>query len=139
MTNQPVINALKALLADNYALYLKTQNFHWNVQCHDFASLHSMFEDQYTDLSTAVDDTAELIRGLQEKVPARIAYYLFYGYGGSTGFNSEANDGHSAIKSMLFDKVEKTAVRVFGYEEDHMSILKNNKVIGDFTQLLGKY
>ncbi len=61
--------ALKTVLANSYALYLKTQNYHWNVTGPNFKALHSLFEDQYNDLATAIDEIAELIRGLGEKAP----------------------------------------------------------------------
>lgn len=75
MTNKPLIEALKKVLADNYALYLKTQNYHWNVEGAHFKSLHLLFEEQYTDLATAIDTIAELIRGLGEKAPATFDAY----------------------------------------------------------------
>ena len=61
--------SLKKVLADSYALYLKTQNYHWNVTGPHFKALHSLFEEQYTDLASAIDEVAELIRGLGEKAP----------------------------------------------------------------------
>ena len=75
MSNKPVIEALNNVLADNYALYLKTQNYHWNVEGPNFKTLHLLFEEQYTDLATAIDTTAELIRGLGEKAPGTFAAY----------------------------------------------------------------
>ena len=48
----PVTQALKAVLADSYVLYLKTQNYHWNVTGPSFHALHTMFEEQYNDLFT---------------------------------------------------------------------------------------
>ncbi len=69
MSNKPISAALKKVLADNYALYLKTQNYHWNVEGPNFKPLHLLFEEQYTDLATANDTIAELIRGLGEKAP----------------------------------------------------------------------
>lgn len=69
MSNEPVIDAMKHVLADSYALYLKTQNYHWNVSGPQFKTLHELFEEQYTDLTTAIDEIAELIRGLGEKAP----------------------------------------------------------------------
>jgi starvation-inducible DNA-binding protein len=59
-----IANGLSRLLADSYTLYLKTQNFHWNVTGPMFQPLHSMFEEQYTDLATAVDTIAERIRAI---------------------------------------------------------------------------
>ena len=62
------VTALQAVLADSYSLYLKTQNYHWNVEGPHFRSLHLMFEEQYNDLFAANDDIAERIRALGEKV-----------------------------------------------------------------------
>lgn len=59
-----VADGLKVLLADSYTLYLQTHNFHWNVTGPRFRELHLMFEEQYTELATAVDDIAERIRTL---------------------------------------------------------------------------
>jgi starvation-inducible DNA-binding protein len=70
MAQKNVVEALKLVLADCYALYLKTQNYHWNVEGVDFRSLHLLFEEQYTELAAAIDIAAELIRGLGAKVPA---------------------------------------------------------------------
>ncbi len=75
MSNTPVVEALKRVLADNYALYLKTQNYHWNVEGPHFRELHLMFEEQYTDLAAAIDTTAELIRGLGEKAPGTFSAF----------------------------------------------------------------
>ena len=61
--------ALTAMLADSYTLYLKTQNFHWNVTGPMFTTLHTLFEAQYTDLALAVDEIAERVRALNEPVP----------------------------------------------------------------------
>lgn len=62
------VSALQAVLADSYSLYLKTQNYHWNVEGQHFRSLHLMFEEQYNDLFAANDEIAERIRALGEKV-----------------------------------------------------------------------
>lgn len=61
---------LSKLLADSYTLYLKTHGFHWNVTGPMFQTLHLMFEQQYTELSTAVDVIAERIRALGVYAPA---------------------------------------------------------------------
>jgi len=60
---------LSRLLADSYTLYLKTHNYHWNVTGPQFNTLHLMFEGQYTELATAVDEIAERIRALGIKAP----------------------------------------------------------------------
>jgi DNA-binding ferritin-like protein (oxidative damage protectant) len=59
-----ISNGLSRLLADTYTLYLKTHNYHWNVTGPMFQTLHLMFEQQYNELSLAVDLIAERIRAL---------------------------------------------------------------------------
>jgi starvation-inducible DNA-binding protein len=61
------------LLADTYALYLKTHNYHWNVTGPMFNSLHNMFEEQYDELAVAVDEIAERIRTLGAYAPGSFA------------------------------------------------------------------
>lgn len=69
MAQNGMIQALRVLLADTYALYLKTQNYHWNVVGPNFFSFHKMFEEQYEALSEATDEIAERIRALNAKSP----------------------------------------------------------------------
>ncbi len=64
-----IVAGLSRLLADTYTLYLKTHNYHWNVTGPMFTSLHTLFEEQYTELATAVDVIAERIRALGEFAP----------------------------------------------------------------------
>ncbi len=64
-----VAQGLSRLLADSYTLYLKTHNYHWNVTGPLFNTLHLMFETQYTELATAVDEIAERIRALGHRAP----------------------------------------------------------------------
>jgi len=61
--------ALSRLLADSYSLYLKTHNFHWNVTGPMFTTLHTLFEQEYTELALAVDEIAERIRALGAVAP----------------------------------------------------------------------
>lgn len=61
--------ALSRLLADSYTLYLKTHNFHWNVEGPMFNTLHQMFMTQYTEMWTALDLIAERIRALGHYAP----------------------------------------------------------------------
>ncbi|MGH7819473.1 MAG: Dps family protein [Candidatus Binatia bacterium] len=61
--------AASRLLADSYAVYLKTHNFHWNVTGPMFTTLHGLFETQYRELAEAVDEIAERIRALGHVAP----------------------------------------------------------------------
>lgn len=68
-----IAEVLLDLLADTYALYLKTQNFHWNVVSPHFSALHLLFEKQYEELAEAIDEIAERIRSLDEVLHATFA------------------------------------------------------------------
>lgn len=70
------VNKLKVVLANSYTLYLKTHNYHWNVTGPNFKSLHDLFEVQYTELATAVDDIAERIRALDSVAPGSFKEFL---------------------------------------------------------------
>jgi len=67
---EAIAGALSKLLADTYLTYIKSHNYHWNVTGPYFHSLHEMFEEQYTELATAVDEIAERIRILGFRAPA---------------------------------------------------------------------
>jgi starvation-inducible DNA-binding protein len=66
---EKIARGLSRLLADTYSLYLKTHNFHWNVEGPMFNTLHLMFMTQYTELWNALDLIAERIRALGFPAP----------------------------------------------------------------------
>ena len=79
-TPQPdVVQALSVLLADSYGLYLKTQNYHWNVTGPMFQSLHTMFQTQYEELTLIIDEIAERIRSLGAKAPGSYSAFAKLG------------------------------------------------------------
>ncbi len=59
-----VVRALELLLADEFVLYTKTRNYHWNVVGPGFSELHKFLDDQYNALNGTVDEVAERIRAL---------------------------------------------------------------------------
>ena len=71
-----IANGLSKLLADTYVLYLKTHNFHWNVEGPMFQTLHQLFMLQYTETWTAIDLIAERIRSLGHYAPGTYREYL---------------------------------------------------------------
>lgn len=61
--NQPAVaDALNALLADSFALYLKTKNYHWHVHGPHFRELHLLFDEQATQILATTDLIAERVR-----------------------------------------------------------------------------
>lgn len=57
-----VAEALNGILADSYALYLKTKNFHWHVSGPHFRDYHLMLDDQATQILATTDVIAERVR-----------------------------------------------------------------------------
>lgn len=71
-----IAQELATLQADTYLLYVKTQNFHWNVTDPRFSALHLFFEGQYQELAETTDIIAERIRALGEKALGSMQEYL---------------------------------------------------------------
>ena len=71
-----IAQGLSRLLADTYILYLKTHNFHWNVEGPMFQTLHTLFMTQYTETWNAIDPIAERIRALGHYAPGTYKEYL---------------------------------------------------------------
>jgi starvation-inducible DNA-binding protein len=56
------VDALNKILADSFALYMKTKNFHWHVQGPQFREYHLMLDDQATEILGTTDQIAERVR-----------------------------------------------------------------------------
>ena len=96
-----VATQLSKLLADEYILYTKTRNAHWNVEGADFYEKHKFFEMQYTQLDEFIDKIAERIRTLGFYTPATLASFLSLTQ--LTEFSREKNDSKGFIKELLMD------------------------------------
>ena len=119
MSQSNMIQNLKSLLADSYSLYIKTQNYHWNVTGPHFKALHVLFEEQYTDLAVAIDTIAERIRSLGEKAPGTFRAYQEM---------SEIKDG---------DENARASVMVKDLAEDQQKILETLKIVLQSAQEVG--
>ena len=71
--SETIIEALRQVAADTYALIGQTHICHWNVRGPSFFSLHTAFEQQYTELFVAVDEIAERIRAKGALAPGGLA------------------------------------------------------------------
>lgn len=60
--SKKVADALNEVLADEFLLYTKTLNFHWNIEGRDFHALHLFLDDQYNQLQIIIDSVAERVR-----------------------------------------------------------------------------
>jgi starvation-inducible DNA-binding protein len=59
---QSISAALNALLADTFALYVKTKNFHWHVSGPHFRSYHLLLDEQADQIEASIDVLAERVR-----------------------------------------------------------------------------
>ena len=98
---QSVATELSKLLADEFVLYTKTRNAHWNVEAPDFHSMHVFFEQQYDQLDEIMDSVAERIRQLGHYAPATLKSFLALTH--LTEQPSERNDSLGFIKELLMD------------------------------------
>ncbi|HEY9048893.1 MAG TPA: DNA starvation/stationary phase protection protein [Ohtaekwangia sp.] len=92
---------LSRILADEFVLYTKTRNAHWNIEGPDFYSVHKFFEDQYEILDDTMDDIAERIRAIGHYAPATLKEFLSL-----TKLTEESrskNDSNGFIKELLAD------------------------------------
>ena len=96
---------LAILLADEYVLYAKTRNAHWNVEGPDFHSMHLFFESQYEELDDIMDSVAERMRMIGHYAPATLKSFLQLTHLGeltertndSLGFIRELVEDHNSI------------------------------------------
>lgn len=100
MKNHKTLEALEKILADSYVLMLKTQNYHWNVVGNNFKSLHELFQIQYEELFTAIDEVAERIRALGSKVDGTFSHFEKYSDLKNANKNFSSQD---MVKDLIHD------------------------------------
>jgi len=67
-----IAEALNGLVADSYALYTKTKNFHWHVSGPHFRDYHLLFDEQAAEIFASIDELAERVR----KIGARTVHSI---------------------------------------------------------------
>lgn len=100
MPDNKIAAGLAKLLADTYAVYLKTHGYHWNVRGPNFASLHSLFMTQYTEMWTAIDEIAERIRALGDLAPQG---YGAFGNLSAIRDGDPTQDSQAMLKELIGD------------------------------------
>jgi len=73
---EQLIQQLKVILGTNFALYLKSHNYHWNIEGFNFPQYHSFLDGFYNDVWAQTDDIAEHIRQLDSYVPGSMERFL---------------------------------------------------------------
>ena len=103
--NDQVINGLRQVVAETYALIGQTHICHWNVRGSGFFALHTAFEEQYNELFMAVDEVAERIRALGSLAPGGLG-----NLSKMAGFDEIAEDASAEeMVQSLFDQHQKVA------------------------------
>ena len=118
--SKKTVESLKLALVGSYALYLKTQNYHWNVTGPNFKSLHDLFNTQYNDLALAIDDLAERIRTLGSKVEANFSHFEKTGKikSGNENANSTTMVQELAADNEILAEILKETFRIASEEKD---------------------
>ena len=98
---QSVATEMSKLLADEFLLYTKTRNAHWNVEGGDFHSKHVFFEEQYNALDEIMDDVAERIRSIGHYAPATLQSFLQLTH--LTEKLGQPNDSLGFVRELLTD------------------------------------
>jgi starvation-inducible DNA-binding protein len=113
---QAVANELQKVLADEFVLYTKTRNYHWNVEGGSFIELHKLYEGQYEQLDEIMDEVAERIRQLGHYAEAQLKDFVQLTRLGEEGYTT---DQKKQLQNLL---------------ADHESIIRNlRKNIDVFT------
>lgn len=123
-TLRSIANSLNNLLADEYILYVKTHNYHWNVTGKKFHDLHIMLEGQYKELSKLIDDIAERVRALGAPAFGSLAEFSEHTRLKETpGVKLKAMD---MLKNLLAD--HESIIR--SIREDMQNVVTNNHDYG---------
>ena len=119
--------ALKHILADSYVLLVLIQNVHWNAEGSSFIAIHKLLDEQYEDISEAIDVIAERIRSLGEDAPASLESFIAL----SRLTESKAIKEVDAGVKVLADAHESLAALLL----DHIKVLENDNDVGTIDLL----
>ncbi len=113
-----VATELNKILSDEFVLYVKTLNFHWNIEGRDFHALHIFLDEQYNQLQTIIDSVAERVRKLGQ-----------FAHGSMKEFLSQASIKEEAGDKMVSEKM------LAALAEDHDGLIrKMRELIDDFDE-----
>jgi starvation-inducible DNA-binding protein len=126
---EKIATLLNTLLADEYALYTKTRNAHWNVKGPSFYELHKFFENQYEALDTMIDDIAERVRTLGHYALGSLKDFLSVTHMGEE--NHDFNNPNQIIQTLLND--HETIIRIIRNEVSPISDKLKDLGTADFV------
>lgn len=136
---------LNNILADEFVLYVKTRNFHWNVKGTHFNDFHKFFEDQYEEIDEIIDEVAERVRMLNLRPYSSLKEYLD---NSTLKENFDQLDDKRMILELLSDH-EKTTSKIresiekigetkdFGTEDFLVALLQKHEKISWMLRSMG--
>jgi starvation-inducible DNA-binding protein len=131
-----IAEQLSKLLADEFVLYTKTLNAHWNLEGPDFHSVHLYFEELYGQSQEYIDSVAERIRQLGHYAPATLNDFLKLTH--LTEQLKGGNNSQDLIKNLLGDHeavIEFIRANVKEFDEAHKDAGTNDFI----TSLMEKH
>jgi starvation-inducible DNA-binding protein len=116
--SKKVADALNQVLADEFVLYTKTLNFHWNIEGRDFHALHLFLEEQYNQLQIIIDSVAERVRKVGHFSTGSMQEFL----------NAASLKEHQGAASISEEMIAELA-------SDHDSMIRKTRtLIDDFEE-----
>lgn len=114
---QVIADQLSKILADEFLLYSKTLNAHWNIEGPDFHAVHVYLETLYNQQQDIVDTVAERIRAIGHYVPAQLEKYLELTHlsekpldkNNSKAFFTELLEDHESVIIFLRENIKPMA------------------------------
>lgn len=85
-----------------------------------------------------VPDSEYQLSIFENRIDTCLSYYLLFGYRGGAAIFSDYNDGTVTLQSQLFQKAQDEAVKIYGFHEDHVSILSSDQVVQRLHRILAE-
>lgn len=133
-TTEQVSVLLQKILSDEYILYTKTRNFHWNVKGPQFYGRHKLFENLYEELNESINEIAERIRMIGEYPKASLKEFLEIGTIKEANTILKSND---MTKELCADHA--TLIREIRESIEKISELKDNGTEDFLVALMQKH
>lgn len=132
--SKAVASKLNKLLANEYVLYTKTRNSHWNIEGNSFMELHKFFEAQYEELDEMIDSIAERVRSIGHYAEGRLADFMKL----TDLLEGEyTNDQKKLLQNLLDDHeliIRQVRVLISEFADQHKDIGSSDFVTGILKQ-----
>ncbi len=125
---------LNKVLADEYVLYTKLRNYHWNVEADNFMEMHNFYESQADQLNKIIDDVAERVRALGYYSSGRLEDFLAITHLDEPDYTTKRDE---QLANLLTDhetilQIIRTLITPFA--EDHKDLGSSDFITGLMEQ-----